>query len=186
MGAGILLLGMRTVNGWFSDATGGPISISASGSLDLTVSGGPLSVTDLAPGLDYAEMGVFCVKNTGSTDLKFRGLFESDVPGPNNFFHFLAMKVERRSGETWEPLLELTGSLEAGSEGLATYFKFSDQMPETENRYIVQENLSPDQELCYRLSVKLDPITPDDYQNNSLDFVLHLYATQPENPGWEN
>ncbi len=186
VGASILLLGMRTVNAWFSDATGGPISIATSGSLDLTMSGGPLSVTDLAPGVDYAEMGVFCAKNTGSIDLKFRGLFVSELPGPSNLFQFMTMKVEQQSGETWQPLQEFTGSLEAGPEGLASFFKFSDLMPETENHYIVEGTLSPDQELCYRLSIKLDPITPDDYQNNSLDFVLHLYATQTQNPGWEN
>jgi hypothetical protein len=52
------------------------------------------------------------------------------------------------------------------------------------NRFVVSGNLAQDEEVCYRLSVKLDADTPDAEQGASITFVLHLQATQPDNPSW--
>lgn len=186
IGTGIILLGLTTVDGWFTDPAESQLSVAVSGSLDVELSSGSLSATGITPGQDYIEIGQFCVRNSGTLDLKYRGLFESDQYGQIDFIQYMAMKVEYRSWDIWETLLEVSGSSEAGDQGLSTYFKFSDQPPGSVNRNIIQGNLAADQEGCYRLSVKLDPKIPDAFQNYDLDFVLHLYATQPENPGWED
>ncbi len=53
------------------------------------------------------------------------------------------------------------------------------------NKYIVAGDLASGEEVCYRLLVKLDPGTPNSLQDQSLDFILHLFATQTNNPGWD-
>ncbi len=184
-GAGIILLGLSKVGGWFTDFVENPLSLAVSGSLNIEVSADSLSALDVIPGEDYSDAGMFCVKNAGTVDLKYRGRFESDLSGQYDFIQYMVMKVEQLSGGLWETLLEVSGSGEAGDESLAAYFKFSDQAPEVINRYIVQEDLSPGEVNCFRMSVRLEPDTPDAFQNRSLEFYLHLYATQPENPGWD-
>ncbi len=44
-------------------------------------------------------MGIFCAKNTGTTDLKYHGLFETPVNPTHDLLKFATLKVEQQAGE---------------------------------------------------------------------------------------
>ncbi len=189
----LLALGVSAVYGqssgaWFTDSAVTPGSIITSGTLDLSVTGKKLKAANLEPGKDYLSMGTFCSKNTGTMALKYRGLFEPYAPSTNDLLSFITMKVELQTETGWTTLQEIPGSNPVDPplvHLLKEYFKFPDQAIWVVNQYIVSGSLTPNQEACYRLSIKLAAETPNYDQNKSLDFVLHLDATQATNPGWE-
>lgn len=182
---GTLVFGLVGTGAWFSDTATSADNIITTGTLDLQVSGEPFKATDLAPGEEYSEMGTFCVENIGTTDLKFRGLFETVAKPTHDLLKFTTLKVEQNTNEGWLMIKEVMGNPTVETDGLPYYFKYPDQDPTIINHYIVGQDLIPSQEVCYRLSIKLDVDTPDDLQEKYLDFFLHLYATQKTNPGWE-
>ncbi|HEY3344364.1 MAG TPA: hypothetical protein VGJ97_05530 [Anaerolineaceae bacterium] len=185
VGAAVLLVmtiyGITGVSAWFSTSASVKENIIQTGSLDLQVTGGPLKASNLVPGADYAPMGSFCSKNTGSIDLKYRGLFEATKDSSKDLIHYSVLKIEIKNGGHWSTLKELNGL----TSSLNDYFKFPDQDPGKTNQYVISGTLNPLDEQCYRLSVKLDGSTPDSLQGKTLDFVLHIDATQVDNPGWE-
>jgi hypothetical protein len=182
---GMIIFGLVGAGAWFSHTVTSDGNIIIAGTLDLQVSGGPLKATDLVPGTDYSEMGNFCTKNTGTTDLKFRGLFEASEHASQDLIKFMTMKVEQKTPGDWSTMEELLGSPQIQTDGLPAYFKVPGQDPKIENKFVVDGILTPGQEICYRLSVKLDGSTPNSLQDSSLDFILHLFATQTNDPSWE-
>lgn len=182
---GTMVFGLVTSGAWFSDTAASSGAILISGSLDLHVTGGPLRATHLEPGEDYSQLGIFCVKNMGTTTLKYRGLFESPDPLSNDLLKYMTMQVEQHTTGHWVTLQEIPGNPSAEIEGLQYYFKFPGQDPNIVNHYIVTGTQAQKEKVCYRLSVKLDKDTPNDNQGKSIIFVLHLDATQPNNPGWQ-
>ena len=183
--AGTMVFGLVGSGAWFSDMVTSAGSVIATGTLDLQVSGEPFKATDLEPGAEYSEMGTFCAKSTGTTDLKFRSLFETAANPTHDLLKFVTLKVEQNTSEGWLMINEVAGNPTVETDGLPYYFKYPDQDPNIINHYIVTQDLTPGQEVCYRLSAKLDADTPDTLQFTSLEFVLKLYATQKSNPGWE-
>lgn len=179
-----LISGLKGAGAWFSDSKKLPNNIIRSGSLDLQLSGGPLNANDLEPGANYTQMGSFCNNNSGTIDLKYRGLFESDMPASTDLIKFLTIKVEMKTNGDWATLQEIQGNPAIETDGLRYYFKFSDQDPAIINKYLVSGNLIPGEEICYRLSAKLNASTPNYDQHKTIDFVLHLQVTQITNPGW--
>jgi hypothetical protein len=181
---GTMAFGMVGTGAWFSDTKTSSVSVVASGSLDLQLVEDPLPNIHLKPGEDYSPIAVFCTRNIGSTDLKFRGLFEAAAPSSNDLIKFMTMKIESKTQAGWLTLKEILGSPTVEGEDLVYYFKFPGQNPKIVNQYIVVGSLAPQQYTCYRLSVKLDAATPDYDQNQSINFILNLFATQTTNPGW--
>ncbi len=181
---GAMSFGLVTSGAWFTDSAAASGAILISGSLDLHVTGGPLRANDLEPSQEYTLLGEFCNENTGSTPLKYRGRFESPQPISHDLLKYLNMRVERRENG-WELLQEILGNPPVETEGLPFYFKTPEQDPGVQIHHVVSGSLTPGGRDCYRLSVRLDPDTPDEIQGKSVQFFLHLEATQPENPGWE-
>jgi len=181
---GAMSFGLVTSGAWFTDSAAATGAILISGSLDLHVTGGPLRANDLEPSEEYNLLGEFCAENTGSTTLKYRGRFESPEPISHDLLNYLNMRVERRDNG-WKLLQEIFGTPPVATEGLPFYFKTPEQDPSVQIHYIVTGSLPPGERDCYRLSVRLDTDTPDEVQGKSVQFFLHLEATQPENPGWE-
>jgi len=182
---GVMTFGIVGAGAWYFDSATSANSIITSGTLDLQVAGEPFEASGLEPGADYSEMGIFCAKNTGTTSLKYRGLFETPENPTHDLLKFVTLKVEQQAGEDWSMISEVVGNPTVETDGLRYYFKYPDQDPAIINHYIVTEDLTPGQEVCYRLSIRLDASTPDTLQGISLEFLLHLYATQNTNPGWE-
>ena len=180
-----MVFGLVTSGAWFTDTATGSGAIIITGSLDLHVTGGPLRATNLEPSIDYSQLGIFCAKNMGTTDLKYRGLFESQDPLSNDLLKYVTMKVERHTAGHWITLWEIPGNPIVETEGLQYYFEFPGQDANIINKYIVEGTLSQNEKVCYRLSVMLDKDTPNENQDKSIHFVLHLEATQPNNPGWQ-
>lgn len=176
--------GIATTGAWFTDTASSSGAIISSGSLDLQISGGPLVATHLAPGEEYTSMGSFCTKNVGTLDLKYRGLFKVNEPSSSALIDHLSMKVDVLLNGTWTPFFEVFGNAGNEEDRLIHYFQIPGQAPGTVNRYILTGYLNPEEENCYRFSVKLDSGTPDSMQNQSLNFMLDLYATQVTQPGW--
>lgn len=185
LASGTMAFGLLTSGAWFSDAATSSGFIITSGSLDLQVSGGPLSASNLAPGMDYVEMGAFCSRNTGTVDLKYRGRFESPADLGSSLLDYMTIKVEQGSGNDWSMFSEINGSAVLPPGDLRDYFEFPGQEPGLVNPAIVEGTLDPGGESCYRLSARLDSSTPDEYQGQSIPFVLHIEATQANNPGWQ-
>jgi len=182
---GTMLYGLEDSEAWFSVTKTSSGGIITAGSLDIEVTGGPLRGANLEPGEKYSELGFFCNKNNGTTPLKFRGLFKAAGPSSNGLLKFMSMKVEKRVGIGWVDESEIFGNSKEISESLLYYFQFPDQDPKIKNKHIVQGDLFPGQEACYRFLVKLDKETPNQHQNQSLEFTFFVYATQASNPGWE-
>jgi hypothetical protein len=182
---GTLAFGLVPSGAWFIDSWTSAGFIITSGSLDLHVSGGPLTATNLEPGQGYAPLGEFCSANTGTLDLKYRGLFESTAPIANNLLQYVTMKVEQHTTGPWVTLQEIPGVAMVETDSLVSYFKHPQQGAEVVNHFVVAGSLVPDERICYRLSVLLDPNTPDSEQGQAVDFILHLDATQATNPTWQ-
>ncbi len=182
---GVMAFGLVTSGAWFTDSATASGAIILTGSLDLKVTGGPLRATNLEPGKDYSQLGLFCTRNMGSTLLKYRGLFESTDPLSNDLLKYTTLKVEQHTTGHWVVLQEILGNPAEAVESLQTYFKFPGQDPNLVNHYIVEGTLAEKEDMCYRLSVKLDPDTPDEVQGKTIKFVLHIDATQPDNQAWQ-
>jgi hypothetical protein len=180
-----MAFGLATSGAWFIDSASSSGAIIITGSLDLHVTGGPLRANNLEPGKKETELGLLCVKNMGTTALKYRGLFESPDPLTNNLLKYMAMKVEQHTTGHWVTVQEIPGNPPVETEGLQYYFKFPGQDPGVINHNIIAGTLEPKEKLCYRLSVKLDQDTPNENQDKSIQFVLHIEATQANNPGWQ-
>ena len=184
MALGTMTFGLVTSGAWFTDTAMSSGAILIAGSLDIQVTGGPLRAKNLEPGKDYTQLGAFCIKNIGTTDLKYRGGFEFPIPMPVDLLEYLTMKVERHTAGSWVTILEISGKPDAGSSPLQHYFKYPGQEANVENLYIIKGVLAQKESACYRLSLKLDQKTPDEQQGKSVRFVFPIYATQPENPVW--
>jgi hypothetical protein len=180
----VMTFGIVTSGAWFTNQHTSAGIILTSGSLDLHVTGGPLRATNLKPGEPESPMGVFCARNAGSSELKYRGLFVSPEPLSNDLLEYTTLKLERHTQGHWETLRVIPGSASVETDSLLYYFKFSGQDPGTVNHHIVEGNLVSKEKVCYRMSVLLDPLTPDSEQGKSVNFVLHLEATQTTNPVW--
>ncbi|HZW02890.1 MAG TPA: hypothetical protein VFF68_03115 [Anaerolineaceae bacterium] len=180
-----LASGIVTTGAWFTDSASSGGAIISSGSLDLQVTGGPLQADNLAPGEAYTPMGSFCTKNSGTIDLKFRGLFKVIDTSSSDLLDYLAMKVETLSAGEWTPLLEISSTAPDEGDRIRAYFLVPGQAPWTINKHVLTEDLTPGEETCYRLFVNLNAGTPDSLQGQSLGFVLDLYAVQVNQPGWD-
>jgi hypothetical protein len=170
---------------WFSGSWTTGSAIITSGSLDLQVTGGPLKATNLKPGEDHAPLGVFCLKNTGTITLRYKGQFESPVSITHQLLRYTTLKVEQHTTGHWVTVQEIVGTAAIETDSLPYYFKHPGQAPETVNHAVIHGELAANDRLCYRLSVMLDPHTPNSEQGRAIDFVLHLDATQVNNPAWE-
>jgi hypothetical protein len=177
--AGLLLViavfGVST-GAWFSTTSYAPGSIIVSGTLDLAISGGPLFAQKLAPGEAYTEMGTFCVQNSGTLPLKYRGQFLAAEGSARGLLSYSNLKVERQTSAGWEIIQDLGGTQLPGYfifPGLDQLFRHPD---------IVDGTLTPSAQHCYRLWVKLDGMTPNEFQNAEMNFALVLHATQINAP----
>lgn len=180
----IVVFGLTESGAWYVDSASSGMTIITAGSLDLRVTTMEESPSNISPGGDFSPIGTFCNHNNGSTDLKFRGIFESGSSFDHEMLSFITMKVERRVPEEWAEEKLIQGSPKEEKDALERYFLFPNQNPKHEPRYIVEGVLRPGEETCYRLSAKIEDKVPKKFQQLSLDFFLHQYATQTTNPGW--
>jgi hypothetical protein len=181
---GALAFGLAPSGAWYSGAWSSAGFILTSGSFDLQVTGGPLRATNLRPGAGYAPLGEFCASNTGTVDLKYRGLFETTAPLTSDLLQYTTLKVEQQTAGAWSTVQEIPGTSPVAAESLLFYFRHPAQGAEVVNGYVAAGQLAPQATTCYRLSVLLDPLTPDAVQGTAIGFVLHLTATQAANPSW--
>ena len=181
---GTTTLGVTSSGAWFSDTWSSAGSILLSGSLDFDVTGGPMWATNLQPGPDFAPLGEFCTTNTGTLPLKYRGQFESAAPITHDLLRYTTLQVEQHTTGQWAWVREIPGTAPVETDSLPYFFKHPGQAAEVVNPFVVAGSLAAGERLCYRLSVKLDPLTPDTQQGQIVDFVLHLHATQIANPAW--
>jgi hypothetical protein len=180
-----LAYGLSPSGAWFAGSWNSTGSIITSGALELQVTGGPLKAANLKPGQDYTPLGVFCLENTGTIPLKYKGQFESSVPITHQLLRYASLKVEQQTTGHWVTVQEILGMASIESDALPYYFKHPGQLPEVVNRAVVSGELTAADRLCYRLSVMLDHRTPNSEQGRTIDFVLHLDSTQMNNPVWE-
>lgn len=180
-----LAYGAAPSGAWFSGSWTTGSAIITTGALDLRVTGGPLTAANLQPGQDYMPLGVFCLKNTGTIALKYEGKFESSAPITHQLLRYATLKVEQQTAGPWVTVQAIPGMAPVETDSLPYYFKHPGQAAGVVNRAVVSGSLSANDRLCYRLSVLLDPHTPNSEQGRTVDFVLHLDATQVNNPAWE-
>ena len=182
----IMVFGLTTSGAWFVDSASSGMTIITAGSLDLQVTRLEEKETQakIMPGSDFSPIGAFCNRNSGSTNLKYRGIFQSTSPSGRVLLPFVTLKVERQDAGVWAEEARIFGVAEKETDALARYFLFPDQEVDQETRYIVSGILQPHEEICYRLSAKIDETVPEEYHQSQLEFSLHLYTTQTINPGW--
>jgi hypothetical protein len=180
----VMAFGILTSGAWFTNQHTSAGIILTSGSLDLHVTGGPLRAINLKPGDPESPMGVFCPRNDGTTELKYRGLFVTPDPLTHNLLKYTTLKVEQHTTGPWMILRVIPGVASVETESLRYYFKFPGQDPAVVNHPIVAGSLAPKEKICYKMWVTLDPGTPDSEQGKTVYFVLHLEATQVSNPAW--
>lgn len=172
--------------GWFTASASVNNNYVKTGNLDATAWGGPLTVDNLEPGAGYESAGVFCVKNDGDYDMKWRAWLK-DVNDPKGLRHYLRVKAILRPNDqgNYGP-----------SEGLEVFsgVKFTDLM--SPNSYVVLADpdedgdpipFEPGHIACYDVQVAcVGPGTPDSVQNATVTANLYIQATQWINPGWGN
>jgi hypothetical protein len=180
----LLAYGLAPSGAWYMGSWSSAGFILSSGSLDLHVTGDSLRATNLQPGTEYTLLGTFCLQNTGTLDLKYRGLFESPAPIANDLLWYMTLKVEQQTGGPWRTVQEIPGTAAIATETLLYYFKHPGQGPDVVNHYVVAGSLVPGESACHRLSVMLDPATPNSEQGKFIEFALHLDASQVTNPLW--
>jgi hypothetical protein len=180
----LLAYGLAPSGAWYLGSWSTAGFILTSGSLDLHVTGDALRATNLQPGTEYTLLGTFCLENTGTIDLKYRGMFESPAPLVNDLLQYLTLKAEQQTGDSWSIAQEIPGTGAIATETLLYYFKHPGQGPDVVNHYVVAGSLVPGESGCHRLSVLLDPATPDSEQGKFIEFALHLDASQVTNPLW--
>ncbi len=183
----VMLYGFTGTGAWFSDLAENEPDFVYSGTLDLNIHEAPMDEVNLVPGEDYKVFSSFCLRNEGTIGLKFQGLFKAEEDLRQEIIPYLTVKQETKSPDGWVILREIFGTPEPDqeSDALAHYFNLPGQDEEFDRKNILDGFLVPDEEICYRLSIKLDPETPNDLQGTVLDFYLPVFATQTNNPGWD-
>ncbi len=174
----VLAFGIIGSGAWFTDTASIENNSVSTGELDLSVWGGPFTATKLEPGGDYVKLGVFCAKNEGDYDMKWRG-WMTDVSDPANL----------RSKLLVRGVINPTGNV--GNYGPENYELFTD-IPFTQltsaNSIIAITNsadpLYPGYYACYEIQAKLDGSAPNSMQNATLEAKFFIEATQRLNPGY--
>ena len=174
----VLAFGVLGTGAWFTtdeSISGNSVS---TGTLDLEVSGGPFSGTNLEPGAGYTSLGIFCVENIGDYDMKWRGWLK-DVDDAKGLRNYLQVQA----------ILNPTGY--EGNYGPADTTVFTD-VPFTDlmgpNSHILLNDpvypFSPGYKACYQINAKLLSSAPNAVQAATLNTNLYIQGTQYINTGW--
>ena len=182
----VMVYGFKGTGAWFSGSAFSSPGFISSGTLDLSINEEPMQEVNLVPGEEYTVFCSFCARNTGSIGLKYHGLFEADESFRQDMLPYLTMKLETKMLENWMQVQEILGTPAPGNETdrLVYYFRLPGQDSNL-NKNIISGYLEPAEEVCYRLSMKLDAAAPDTLRGVALDFFLPIPAIQTNNPGWE-
>ncbi len=175
----VLAYGVSSTGAWFTDSAKIENNAISSGNLDLTVWGGPFQVSNLEPGGEYRSLGVFCAKNEGDYDMKWRGYIK-DFAGSTALKDKLYIQA----------IMNPTGAV--GNYGPSNATLFTDvsfnTLTNPANGIIVTDDptwaFTPGSWACYDIQVKLSSSAGNIVQGKSLTATLHLDATQRINTGW--
>jgi predicted ribosomally synthesized peptide with SipW-like signal peptide len=176
---GVLAYGVTGTGAWFTDSAKIENNSIATGNLDLTVWGGPFQAANLEPGADYSKLGVFCARNDGSYDMKWRGYLK-DVSGSS------ALKDKLSFRATLNPE-GAVGNYGPSGKVLFTDVAFSTLM-NPDNGYILMDDpdyaFAPGSWACYQIDVRLAASAGNAVQSKTVSAAIRLDATQRINPGW--
>lgn len=164
---------------WFTDTETIDNNYVTTGNLDLTVWGGPFVATNLEPGAGYTSAGVFCARNDGNYDMKWRGAMinVADPQGLRNYLYVRAVINPTGAQGNYGPM----------DTTLWTDVPFSNLESWATSPILMNDPtwpFAPGSWACYRVEVALHSSAPDAVQGATLNADLYIQATQRINTGW--
>ena len=73
----VMVFGIASTGAWWTAEDLVEMNTADTGELAITMSGGPISVSNLEPGGEFKFAGKVCVQNTGNIDAKLRGYLDN-------------------------------------------------------------------------------------------------------------
>lgn len=171
--------GITGSGAWFSDQLSLDNNRISTGNIDLTVSDVIRSTPKLEPGGGFQEVLRFCLKNTGSYNMKWRGTFNS-IQAPDGFLNFVEMrgfiKAEHETEKQHKGEHEEDSTVWFKDQPLNTLLEPNHFM--LYDASITSEPFKPGAQKCYSIEAKLTGGAGNSYLDTSLGATLKLDATQ--------
>jgi hypothetical protein len=174
----IIILGINATSAWFTDEVIID-SYTSTGTLEITLTGGAYEGVKLEPGLSrYTPLSIFCIRNQGDYNLKWKGWME-DVVDEKNLQNYLSIELISNPAES------------DGNYGPKNVTLFTDKpfsILEGPNPYFLVDNpddpFKPGDVICYEIRGKLSSQAPNEIQNAQISARFFVFATQQINTGW--